>query len=306
MKKIILSILVISMVLVLGLSLTACNNATPQGQLASIIGGLQYPQNHEEFVYDIFDRLDNSTADPVKTGTYTVKLDAYTQGSNVPFGNSTITNADEGILIRGFLESGNTIYETGCYYKIVSGTSFMVPAYSFRTHTVDGELQFDLQAHYEGSNFSFDRTVGEVKDSGKVKVSGAVVFDNNQMQQVLRSLTTFSSSVNLGFNMPLVSAKETTSTSLTASGGSVENVTVEYSKSNELYKENGIPCYKITISRSTVVSGTPQTLFYSTNDIVCDGWNVKNPLVKIVEPYKDEVSGQQRSKVYQLRTITIS
>ena len=301
MKKIILSILVISMVLVLGIGLTACNNnATPQGQLASIVGGLQYPQNHEEFVYDVLDTRDNST------GTYVVKLDAYTQGSNVPFGNSTITNADEGILIHVSLKFGNTEYETGCYYKIVSGTSFMVPAYSFRTQTVDGKLQFDLQASYEGGSFSYDRTVGEVKDSGSVKVSGTVVFDNNQMQQVLRSLTTFSSSVSISFNVPIVSASEATSTSLTASGGSVENVKVAYSDSNELYKENGIPCYRLSISRSTVVSGTSQTLYYSTNDSVCGGWKVKNPLVKIIEPYKSKVDGNPYSMEYTLRTITIS
>ena len=163
-----------------------------------------------------------------------------------------------------------------------------------------------MQGSYEGGSYSYDRTVGDIKDSGSVKASGSVIFDNNQFQQVLRSLTTFSSLSNLSFTLPLVSATEVTTASLTASKSSVDNVKVPYSEDIEAYKENGIPCYKISITRSTAVNGTGQTLFYSTEDIVCNGWKVKNPLVKMIEPYKNKADGKEYSMEYTLKTVTIS
>lgn len=296
MKKIIL-VLILTVMLTLGVvGLTACNNATPQGQLANI---LQH-QKHEVFEYDVLNTKDQSS------GTYSVELDAYKANSNIEnFGSVDLENVEQGILIRSRLTFGNAIYNTGVYFALVSGTNFMRPTNSYRVQTVDGNETFRLQGEYIGNSFSYVRTVNGEESKGTVAVKGSTVFDNSQFQQVLRAMTTFASGSSLSFGIPLVSENEIGAVSLTASINSVESVKTAYTEAVTEYKENGISCYRVTLSRSTEVAGVSQTLYYAVNDIDCKGWHVKNALVKIIEPFKDD-SGNQYAMEYTLKTVDIS
>ncbi len=297
MKKIILICLILVMTLTIGIGLTACNKATPQGQLANI---LQH-HRHEQFEYDVLDTADNST------GTYTVSLDAYNAGSEITdFGTATLKNVQEGILVRGRLAHKDTIYETGCYYNLVGGTSYMVPAYSYRIQNVNGKNTFSVQGTYAGGNYEYTRILNGESSSGSVGASGTV-FDNNQFQQALRSVTTFSSGLALSFSLPLVTETEAATATITASGNSVAEIKTAYTDTLHAYAEKGVPCYQIGISRSTQVTGMSQTLYYAADDanITYQNWPIKNILVKIIEPYKNEATGERFEMQYSLKSLSI-
>ncbi|MDE6302523.1 MAG: hypothetical protein K2M36_02920 [Clostridia bacterium] len=282
------------MIAVLGISLTACNNATPQGQLANILPD----HNHEVFVYDAFNTKDDST------GVYTVNLDAFKSGAEVEFGTRKLENVDAGIRVLGTLVFGNTKYEMGCYYKFVSGTSFMTPAYTFRIVTENGNKTLDIQGAYAGGNFTYERFTGEGPHSETLKTSGTV-FDNNQFQQVLRSVTTFSSGLTLSFTTPIVTNDDAGIASLTASGSSTTKLkNIPYTDAMEQYAEEGVPCYVINISRSTEVAGMSHTLYYATDNIKSNGWAMKNILVKIVEPFTE--NNERFEMQYTLRSASLS
>lgn len=137
------------MIAVMGVSFTACNNATTQGQLQNILND----HNHESFEYAV--SAQDKDGNPVAgyDGSYTVTLDKYTQGSTVTdFGSATLSDVKEGILVKGHLSVGTTEYFTGSYFSIISGSSYMVPAYSFRTIKKDGNVTFSLNAAYDGKS----------------------------------------------------------------------------------------------------------------------------------------------------------
>ena len=68
---------------------------------------------------------------------------------------------------------------------------------------------------------------------------------------------------------------------------------------NTPFKNDGVECHKVIISRSTEVAGSTQTLYYSVNDIKIKGWPIKHALIKIVEP------AGKGNVVYSLKNITI-
>lgn len=292
MRKIFLSLIVIVMVAVLGIGLTACNNATPQGQLANILNEHSY----EKFEYEVLDTKDDST------GLYTVELQAFKKNSSVDFGTRTLSDVKEGIRVKGLLIFGDTTYEMGCYYNLIGGTiSYMTPAYSYRTITVNGENAFEMQGKYNGSTFECERYVGDDTLTDSVKLSGTI-FDNNQFQQGLRSVTTFASGLNLTFSTPVVNKNGVASATLTASGSSTTRVKeIGYTDSIDDLREEGIECYRIELSRSTQVAGMSQTLFYAVNDIKFQGWKIKNALVKIIEPYTS--AGERYEMHYNLLRV---
>ena len=293
MRKVILTIIVAAMIAVVGISLTACNNATPQGQLANILPD----HNHEVFVYDALNTMDNST------GVYTVNLDAFKNGTEVEFGTRKLENVDAGIRVLGTLVFGDTKYEMGCYYKFVSGTSFMTPAYTFRTVTENGNKTFDMQGAYAGGNFTSERFVDDGSNSDTLKTSGTV-FDNNQFQQVLRSVTTFSG-LTLSFTTPIVTNDDAGVASLTASGSSTAKLKdIPYTDAMEQYAEEGVPCYVINVSRATDVAGMSHTLYYATDNIKSNGWAMKNILVKIIEPFTE--NNERFEMQYTLRSASLS
>lgn len=300
MKKILLTAFVITMIAVLGIGLSACNKATPQGQLSDLLND----HNHETFVYDVQRYNVTAEAYSSESGTYTVNLDSFDKGS-VQLGSRTLENVEKGIRVTGKLVFGDTTYEMGCYYTLVSGTSFMVPAYSFRKTTVAGTATFEMNGKYDGNNFAFERTVGDETDGETIKLSGTV-FDNSQFQQVLRALPSDSfSSMNLSFNMPLASAKEAGKVTLVARYKSMENVKCAYTDGIADLAENGLECYRVSLSRTTEVSGVSHTLYYAKDAVKHNGWGMKNILVKIVEPYTDAQRNPYEMH-YTLRSASLS
>ena len=304
MKKVFLSLIVIAIVAITAISLVACNNATPQGQLENLLND----HNHEEFSYVVYAK-NKATGARLEgyEGTYVVKLDAYDAGSTVQnFGNGELQNVSRGVLVTGLLTVGEgenqTVYKTGCYFNIINGSSYMVPHASYRVQTVGGVEKFRLQADYsDGKNFNYERWIDGAQSSGTVGFKGTCYFDNNEFHQSLRTLSTFSSSMSFSFAMPLVSANEARSVNLTASISETVKIKNDFTANNPAYAEDGIECYKTVISRAgEEVAGMSQTLYYAVSAVSYNGWNLKNILVKIEEPFK--LDGEVYEMTYELTT----
>lgn len=286
------------------LTMTACNNtATTQGQLCNILSD----HSSESFVYDVCAK--NADGDKVEgyDGTYTVTLKAYAEGSSLQsFGSSdtNLENLPAGVFVKGVLSAGTQTYETGCYFKLIDGSSYMVPAYSYRVQK-DGENEtLRVFGSYDGKKYSYSRTVNGKTDNGVVEASNATFYDNNEFHQSLRTITTFTDSLSFSFAVPLVSATESTSVGITATVNGKTEVKTAFTDSREDYAEKGIECYKTHISRATQVAGISQTLYYATNDVSINGWNMKHVLVKIEEPFKKD--GATLNMTYELKSATLA
>lgn len=301
MKKAILIALVAAMIAVMGVSLSACNNATTQGQLQNILND----HNHESFEYSVFAQDADGNRVDGYDGTYAVTLDKYVAGSTIEnFGSATLSDVAEGILVKGNLTVGTTEYNTGCYFTLINGSSYMVPAYSFRTVKKDGNVTFSLNATYDGKKFNYNRTIDGVESNGTVDLGKAVTYyDNNEFHQSLRTITTFSESLSFSFAMPVVSDIEASSVTLTARVGGKATIKNTFTESRADFQDSGISCYKTLVSRSTEVAGLSQTLFYSVNDVTFTGWSMKHVLVRIQEPFK--VDGNIYSMVYDLKSAEL-
>ncbi|MCQ2409670.1 MAG: hypothetical protein MJ068_03915 [Clostridia bacterium] len=268
-KKLILLLITIIIVSVLAVTLSSCNRASTQGLLANLLSD----HSEEDFTYSVY----NSEVG-AEVGTYSVKIKAFKQGSEITdFGSASSIKVNDGILVRGTLDlSDGTKFETGCYFDLISGGSYMIPKYTFREETVPGKDPFALQGIYDGATLNYTKTVNGVSENGSLSCSG-VYYDNNEFHQLLRTITTFSTSLSFGFSVPLVTADEQAVVSLSASCMSIEKIT---------YKGSETDAYKVNISRSTKVAGVSQTLYYSVNELAYNGWGIKNPLLKIEEPFK--------------------
>ncbi len=303
MKKVFLTISVIAIIAFFALSLVACNNATPQGQLQNILND----HNVETFTYEVKARNVSTDASlEGYTGTYTVKLEAKDAGTTVSgFGDADLSDVAKGILVTSVLNvgSGETATEilTGCYFNIVDGSSYMVPAASYRVQKVGGNVKFKLQARYEGKSFVYDREIDGVKDSGKLEFKATTYFDNNEFHQSLRTLTTFSDSMVFSFNMPLVSKDEAEVIVLSANVSGQQAIHNNFTANNDAYAENGIKCYKTVVSRKIDkmnITGMSHTLYYAVDDVKINGWPLKKVLVRIVEPFI--LDGETYEMVYDL------
>lgn len=304
MKKVILIISVMLVATIACLSMTACNNtATTQGQLRNILSD----HNNESFEYDVFAKNANGDKVDGYDGTYVVTLKAYSDGSQIEnFGSSstTLENLSAGVFVKGVLNVGTQSYETGCYFKLIDGSSYMVPAYSYRVQK-DGETEtLRVFGSYDGKKFSYTRTFDGKTDEGVVEAGNATFYDNNEFHQSLRTITTFTDSLSFAFAVPLVSATEATSVGITATVNGKTDVKTAFTESREDYQEKGIACYKTYISRSTQVAGISQTLYYATSDVNINGWNMKHVLVKIEEPFKKD--GSTLTMTYELKTATLA
>ncbi len=293
-KLILIAVAVITACMLAGV-LSACNNATTQGTLSNFLGD----HNSEEFVYDVLNTYDGTT------GTYTVSAKAYDADATVEgFGLSTLQKVKRGVLISTKLSYADKQFETGCYYNLVSGpTSYMQPAATYRVEKSGEKETFRLQGTYDGGAFKYERYVDGKKDEGSMKIAGTC-FDNNQFHQALRTVTDFSAGLSLTFSLPTVTANEATTATLLASCNSTEKVKTAYTDAF-LIKEgenagdpeypDGMTCYKVTITRSTVVSGRTHTLYYAAGNIPVNRnypnvFTLKNVLIKIEEPF--EVDGK--------------
>lgn len=306
MKKLITTISLILLVACVALTLFACSSATTQGQLQNILND----HNHEKFVYDVASFTKDANGDYTQqsdlySGSYIVTLDAYSQGSSINMINSfDITTDADGILVRGELVVGDVTYKTGCYFNIIGGAYYMLPAYSYRVQLEDENETFKLIGSYEGKEYSYTRYINGEMSQGMVEASGTLYYDNNEFHQALRTISTFSESLTYGFAVPLVSATEATSVSLTAKVSKTTHVKTPFSATLADYADTGISCYVTSISRSTEVAGVSQTLYYATKDIAINGWNMKNVLVKIEEPFKQD--GNEYAMIYSLKEATLA
>lgn len=269
MKKLILVLVSISLVAIFAVSFVACNNATTQGQLEDIW------YDYESYVYDV--------NDGVNTGVYTVTIKWYGEG-DVQVGATNLSSPGKGYLVTGKLEIADTVYDTACFFKRVDGNTFLVPIASYRKQVSASvpESNLEINGVYDGSVFNYSGVVAGENKQGSIELSSPY-YDNNEFHQVLRSVSTMSSSFSFTFKIP-VAANEATAVSLTASCASTEKITAPI-------KDGEIECYNVAISRSTKVDGKKQRLYYSTSalelDVDGDGavdYKPKKVLVKIVEP----------------------
>ena len=92
MKK--LSLLVIAIILVLGMTfgLSACNNATTEGQLENIFFDYQ-GTGSEIYTYDVVNSENSAT------GTYKITIKTYPKNESVTVGDFTLTEHGAGYLV---------------------------------------------------------------------------------------------------------------------------------------------------------------------------------------------------------------
>lgn len=306
MKKIITTISLIILVAVVATTLFACSSATTQGQLQNILND----HNHETFEYDVASFAKDANGDYTQqtdlySGSYKVTLDAYKQGATLDLtdGFSITTDAD-GILISGNLTIGDVTYKTGCYFNIIGGAYYMIPAHSYRVQLIGETETFKLFGSYNGKEYNYTRYINGTMSQGMVEASGTLYYDNNEFHQALRTISTFSDSLTYAFAVPLVSSTEATSIALTAKVSGTTHVKSTFSNTLADYADTGIACYKTYISRSTEVVGVSQTLYYSVKDVAISGWNMKHVLVKIEEPFKQD--GGEYAMVYSLKSAMLA
>lgn len=321
MKKIAAIIALIIVTVALGATLVACNNATTQGQL---VDAWKEGRPYERYTYSVDD-----SATEGKDGTYVSEIiyhSAYNTSvdesdpaysDRVTVGDTSIEQR-EGYLIRGTLSAtlyGSEVeYVTECYFALTDGSNYLLPVATFRSETVDGTETLRMNGVYNGSSLSYTLVVngGEAK-TGTVGL-GSPYYDNNEFHQSLRGVSTFFSSFSFGFSTAIVNATEQTSASLTFSVSGTATVgELEFASygrdenGNEVQNgKTAVECYRATLSRSTTVSGSSQTLWYSVNPIYAavtdDGtatelstydngwWALPHVLVGFSEPYKTATS----------------
>lgn len=273
MKKLVLSIVLILVVALCAIAFTACNNATTQGQLENVW------LNYEQYVYEVKD----TSGDAEVTGDYTTTIQLYQAGSSVDFGEGTLQNVRKGYLVSSVRNLGTTTLDIQCYFELVNGKNFLVPAATYRKYIAEGK-ETVMSGNYDGDtlNYTFKNDAGT--QTGSIKV-GSPYYDNNEFHQVLRGTSTMSTSFSFSFEVPVVAENEMTAAKLTAKVSAKEDVGTLYTPSGA---ESALttPCYKMTISRTTKVAGSTQAVYYSVDDISVNGWALKHVITKVVEPTK--------------------
>ncbi|MEG2540516.1 MAG: hypothetical protein RSB59_01900 [Clostridia bacterium] len=301
-KKIILALIVVFVVATMATALTACSHATVQGQLANILDQLH---NYEVFSYDVAER--DGSGNPINTGTYKVEIEGYDKGSTVTLGGGvTLTGTKAGVLVKGHLEIADVEFNTACYFDLITNSTYLAPNSTYRSESKSNKETLKLTGSYSGGNLSYKLTQnGGAETSGSVSAK-APFYDNNEFHQMLRGATSMSEKFSFSFNVPVV-GKEIAVAQLTAVVTGKEKIkttfTDTYTKGENAetpFKADGVECYKTTISRFTEVAGKLQTLYYSTSDIKINGFAVKRPLIKIVEPTKNG------NVVYSLKSISLT
>ncbi|NLZ25562.1 MAG: hypothetical protein GX891_03780 [Clostridiales bacterium] len=276
MKKLLLTLPLVLIVAAALFSFTACNNATPQGQLGD------YFAPYEKYTYLV---TDNNAETPV-TGVYTVEIKKFKKDSIVTLAQGEVLNGvPEGHLIKGRLEIADTVIEQSCYVDNVNGNSFLVPRASFKRVSKNGALLYESLINYtSGVSYKLKTSADDIK-VGNLSVP-APYYDNNEFMTMLRGASTMGSGFAMTYNVPVVTPSETASAQLTASCSGTEGITVPF-------KEEAIDCFAINISRQTIVAGTTYNAYYAASQIEINGRKLTRVLVKFVE---DKV-------VYELKEI---
>lgn len=273
MKKIALIFILILTVTGMAFLVTACSSATAQGQLAKIwIDGV------ESYTYNV---TDTSTDE---TGTYKVDITMYTKDSDVEnFGDKTLTDVPQGYLVKSVLDLGNTKYETGSYFVSIGSSQFLNPHSTYRIESIDGEVVSKMNGTYTNTHLDYNLSIDGENKNGSLAIAYPL-FDNNQLHQAFRGLTTMSENFSFAFNTPIV-RNEIGIANLNIRCATLETIKTPYTESVEKY-EDGVSCYKVIMGRSTEVLGASHTLYYAKSDITVNGWGLKRVLVKFIEPTK--------------------
>ena len=118
-------------------ALTACNNrATTQGQLSNFL----VDHNKEYFEYDV-----KIGSDVI--GVYKVNVTAYLAHAVINCPDEK--EVEKGIFVESELDVNydgkHIVYNTGCFFTLVNGSSLMLPSYTYRVQSeeYDGHNQLD-------------------------------------------------------------------------------------------------------------------------------------------------------------------
>ena len=174
--------------------------------------------------------------------------------------------------------------KTACYFLVsaVSGvtSTFLKPVASYKKVTGSSN-DFTEYGSYSGKDYNYTLITSETKE-GHVTV-GVKVYDNNEFHNSLRGVNNsiFGSGFSLSFNVPVVTADEQASASITAKSDGTTNITTNVldADSNKVSYES----YAINISRSTKVAGSSQKIWYAKNDVEFNGFKIRHMITQIVE-----------------------
>ena len=282
MKK--LGLLLIAIVLVLGMTfgLSACNNATTEGQLENIFFDYQ-GTGKEIYTYDVENSSNGAT------GEYTIKIETKEKGLSVTICDDlSIPECVAGYLVTDELtmNDGYTSKAT-CFFAIaqVSGTtsSFLKPMASSKKVT-GSENDFYSYGSYEGKKYYYTLTANGATKEGSIEVGTSKVYDNSEFHQVLRGIkdSIFEGGFTFAMTVPIVTATEETAVSISANSSSSTTsieTNVKDINGNKVSKD----CYTVRLSRSTKVEGITQSFWYTKDPVKIDGFSLKHVLFKIEE-----------------------
>lgn len=269
MKRLLL-VSALILIVVLSFSFSACNNATPQGQLGD------YFCEVEKFTYSAVDKTD---AQNPTIGTYIMTIEKF-DGGNVTLTDGFVVNgAKTGVLVSGNLNIGTTNIETKSYFQTASNNNFLVPIASWRKTSKNGEESVITQ------NYSQTVCDYKISETGKADKTGSLSFklpcyDTNEIYNTLRGASTMGSGFSMSFSVPL--PQENLIASLSASCNATKTLTAPDEASSEIYGE-GKNCYEVILSRSTSVGGISYNLYYGVDQLSVNNWKITRPLYKIVE-----------------------
>ena len=281
MKK--LSLLLIAIVLVLGMAfgLSACNNATTEGQLENIFFDYQ-GTGKEIYTYDVANSSNGAT------GTYTITIETKEKDQEVTIiEDFKVENCPAGYLVTDELtmSDGYTSKAT-CFFAIaqVSGTTsqFLKPIASSKKVT-GSENDFTSYGSYEGKKYNYTLIANGTTKDGSVEVGTSKVYDNSEFHQVLRGIkdSIFQGGFTFAMTVPIVTATEETAVSVSANSSATTTVIATNVPDGEGKK--AFECFPVRLSRSTKVEGISQTFWYTKDPVVIDGFSLKHVLTKIEE-----------------------
>lgn len=273
MKKSVLFLICVALICVACLTLTACNNATPQGQLGN------YFSKYEKYTYAVHDSKNNIN------GTYELEIKEYaeTKNSVVLSDGFTLENKSAGHLIKSTLNIGSKTYVTACYYTNVSGNSYYLPQGSYKSVTDNGTELYSVKVTYSAGSKSTNANY-TLTENGKTPKKGSLslkspYYDNLEFYTMLRGASTMGTSFSMSYNVALVAPNEITSATISASCSSTEKVS---NLPETVFDGGKADCYKVSISRNTKVAGTSYTVYYAKSNVKKLNGVDCRPLVRVM------------------------
>ena len=293
MKKLALSLILILFVCVIAFGATACNRASTEGQLENVFFNMQNGAT-ESYEYDVTNSNNGAT------GTYKTTIKYYTAGQTVVLSEyNQVTECGKGYLFTSELTmSDGYSSKSACYFLVaaVSGaqSTFLKPVASYKKVTGSSN-DFTQYGTYNGKNYDYTLITSETKE-GSLQVGASKVYDNNEFHNSVRGVndSIFSSSFSLSFNVPVVTADEQASASITAK--SIGTAKIETNVLDENSEKTIYDCYTVEISRSTKVAGTTQKIWYTQSNVKYSGFEIRHMITQI----------EEGTVLYKLKSFSLS